>query len=145
MREAERSPPRTGNRTADAQIRAALLDEAREYQQRWGCPAVCTARSPLDPDLALEAERVARITDTQPADTCPLACVTYASEWVAKLTRAVALATDWKVDPSETVGRDLTAIDLDALAALKQAQHDAWTSDQEIREQEAAAKRPPKR
>jgi hypothetical protein len=124
-------------------MRAALLDDAREMQARWGCPAVAHARVPLDPDLRQEAEYVARVTDTAPADTCPLACVTYAAPWVAEVTRAVALATDWKVDPSETVGRDLTAIDLAALAALKQAQGDAWTSDQEIREQELAQKRPP--
>jgi phage FluMu protein gp41 len=58
---------------------------------------------------------------------------------VVEITRAVALAGEWHVPVSETLGRELTKADLDALSALKAAQGDAWTSDEKIREAKRAA------
>jgi len=110
-----------------------MLDAAREARERWGCPR---GGRPLDPDLRAEAEYVARLTGTPIAETCPLACLTYAEPWPVELLRAVALASDWHVPISESLGRDLTRADLVALSTLKNAQHEAWKSDQKIREQE---------
>lgn len=75
------------------------------------------------------------------ATTCPFACITAADPWVVEITRAVALAVDWHVAIPETLGRDLTCVDVQALAALKAAQGDAWRSDQEIAEREREAKK----
>ncbi len=111
-----------------------MLDAAREARERWGCPG--REGHTLDPDLACEAAYVARLTGTPPATTCPLACITHASAWVVELTGAVALASDWHVPLETTLGRDLAAVDIAALSALKAAQNDAWQSDQKIREQE---------
>jgi hypothetical protein len=99
----------------------------------------------LDADLAAEAQHVARVTGTPLASTCPMACVERASPWLAEVTQAVALATDWHVPIDTTLGRELTAADLAALSALKSAQGAAMTSDREIdrqeREAEAAARK----
>lgn len=61
--------------------------------------------------------------------------MTYADPWVVELTRAVSLASEWHVPLTESLGRELTAVDLEALAALKQAQGEAWDSDRKIEEQ----------
>ena len=53
--------------------------------------------------------------------------------WVAEITRAVSL-TEWHVSIEDTIGRSLTKVDIDALAALKRAQNEAWTSNQKIAE-----------
>lgn len=99
----------------------------------------------LDADLAAEAQHAARVTGTPVASTCPMACVERASPWLAEVTQAVALATDWHVPIDTTLGRDLTAADLTALSALKAAQGGAMASDREIdrqeREAEAAARK----
>lgn len=116
-----------------------MLDAAREQRERWGCPG--RAGHTLDPDLAAEAAYVADLTRTPVATTCPLACITHASAWVVELTGAVSLATDWHVPLETTLGRDLAAVDICALSALKSAQHEAWKSDQKIREQEAENER----
>lgn len=119
--------------------RAAMLDAAQECRERWGCPG--REGHTLEPDLAAETKYVADLTRTPVATTCPLACITHASAWVAELTGAVALASDWHVPIETTLGRDLAAVDIAALAALKNAQHDAWKSDTKIREQEAENER----
>ncbi len=116
-----------------------MLEAAAEARERWGCPG--RAGHVLDPDLAAEAKYVATITRTPVAETCPLACITHASPWVVELTGAVALASEWHVPLTESLGRDLAAVDIAALSALKSAQHDAWQSDQKIREQEAENER----
>lgn len=74
-----------------------------------------------------------------------MACVERASPWLLEVTQAVALATDWHVPIDTTLGRDLTAADLSALAALKAAQGAAYASDRaiEAQEREAARKKPP--
>ena len=112
-----------------------LMLQATEARERWGCPRG-HASGALDPDLAAEARYVARLTDTPEATTCPLACITFADPWVREVTEAVSLATDWHVPIETTLGRDLTRADVQALTALKQAQHDAWTSDRKIQEAE---------
>lgn len=112
-----------------------MLEAARECRERWGCPG--REGHVLEPDLAAEARYVADLTRTPVATTCPLACITHASPWVVELTSAVALASDWHVPLETTLGRELAAVDIAALSALKSAQHDAWQSDQKIREQEA--------
>lgn len=113
-----------------------MLEAAAECRERWGCPG--REGHVLEPDLAAEARYVASLTRTPVATTCPLACITHASLWVVELTGAVALASDWHVPLETTLGRDLAAVDIAALSALKAAQHDAWKSDQKIREEEAA-------
>ena len=108
--------------------------DAAEARARWGCPGGATGRAALPPDLAAEARHVATVTGTPEATTCPLACITYAEPWVVEVTRAVALAADLHIPIDEQLGRDLTRADLAALSALKQAQGDAWTSDEKMRE-----------
>ena len=110
----------------------ALRANATEARERWGCGQSRT--TPLPPDLAAEARHVARVTGAPEAETCPLACVTYADPWVVELTRAVSLAGDWHVPLTESLGRDLVAVDIEALAELKQAQGAAWESDRKIEE-----------
>ena len=116
-----------------------MLEAAAECRERWGCPG--REGHTLEPDLAAEAKYVAALTRTPEATTCPLACVTHSSPWVVELTEAVALASEWHVPLETTLGRDLAAVDIRALAALKNAQYDAWQSDQKIREQEAENER----
>lgn len=137
LREAD-ALPSTGSRALDDQRHAALVEDARTQQRRWSCPAVCRERAPLEPDLAAEAEHVARVTGTVPVDTCPLACARYPNAWVAEITWAVALAGDCHVPVTETLGRELTNADLCALKALRNAQHDAGESDRKIAEQRRA-------
>jgi phage FluMu protein gp41 len=134
-REVDSLPPLASKTATDAR-NEALRADAAEWRERWGCPR---GHATLPRDLAAEAEHVARITRTPVATTCPLACVTWADPWVVEITRAVALAGEWHVPVSETLGRELTKADLDALSALKAAQGDAWTSDEKIREAKRAA------
>lgn len=102
-------------------------------QARWGCPAAGLAPPPaLDRDLAHLVDHVATVTGTPPAATCPMACVERASPWLLELTQAVSLAADWHVPLDTTLGRDLTAVDIAALAALKAAQSQAMQSDRDI-------------
>ena len=58
---------------------------------------------------------------------------------MVEVTRAVSLAGEWHVPLTETLGRDLTAADIDALHALKTAQGEAWESDRKIEEQRRKA------
>lgn len=136
LRELETQPPPVteGQRI----MRESAEMDARENQRRWGCPAVSRVRIPLDRDLEGEARYVATVTGTPVADTCPLACVTYADPWVVELTRAVSL-TEWHVPIENVVGRELTRADVMALSALKSAQGDAWKSNRQIEEQRRAA------
>lgn len=133
-REAEQLPPGPMHEST----RAGLLDAAREQRERWGCPR---GGKTLDPDLAAEAAYVARLTRTPAAETCPLACIEHASPWTVEVLRAVGLAADWHVPIETSLGRDLTRADLLALSTLKNAQHDAWKSDQKIREEETERER----
>lgn len=116
-----------------------MVEDGRELQRRWGCPGACDKRVTLEPDLAAEARHAARVTDTPEAETCPFACITYADPWVVDITRAVMLATDWHVPITETLGRELTRADIEALAALKTAQREAWESDRAIEEKRRKA------
>lgn len=134
MREVDTLPPLSSKTATDAR-NEALRADAAEWRERWGCPR---GAAKLPPDLAAEARHVARVTGTPEATTCPLACVTHADPWTVEVTRAVSLASEWHVPITETLGRELTAADLDALAALKTAQGEAWESDRKIEEQRRA-------
>jgi len=111
-----------------------MLADAEESRARWSCPR---GAAELPPDLAAEVRHVAALTGTPEAHTCPFACVEHADPWVLEVTRAVALASDWHVPIAETLGRELSRVDLQALAALQSARGAAWESDQTIREQRA--------
>ena len=134
MRDVDTLPPLSSKTATDARNDALRVDAA-EWRARWGCPR---GHATLPPDLASEARHVARVTGTPEATTCPLACVTYADPWVVEVTRAVSLASEWHVPIAEALGRNLTAVDLEALHALKQAQGEAWESDRKIEEQKRA-------
>ncbi len=114
---------------------------------RWGCPAAGhPPRDVLDADLAEEARLAAKVMGTAPAPTCPFACLRRADPWVVEITEAVALAQpeNGGVPVTETLGRDLTRADVQALAVLARAKSDAWKSDQAIREQKQKRKPPPR-
>gem|GEM_PF-4768027 len=117
-----------------------LEDGAREYQQRWGCPAAgLDPPTALDMDLAAEARQCARVTGTPPASTCPLACLHRADPWVAELTHAVAIR-GVVPDLTVTLGRPLAGIDIQAIQAITTAQNEATAS--ELRAAEERRKRP---
>lgn len=113
-------------------------------RERWGCPAAGhKPPAELPPDLADEDAHAARLMGTLPAGTCPLACLERPDPWVGEVLNAATLASEWHVPVAQSLGREPTAADLDALTAVTSARGAAARSDDRIREQERANKASP--
>ena len=133
-------PPSTGNRAEDQSLIESQTEFAKSQQERWGCPAAGkTPPDELPPDLQQEASYAASMANVEVPNTCPFSCVMAATAWVVELTHAVASQADYGVPMHEYLGRPLTAVDLQALSALRKSKHEALKSDIEIaaREREA--------
>ena len=137
-RDAREHPRLSGDPVEDANAEAVELEHAADLQREWGCPAVGYA-PPLELPLhlALAAESVAKVTDTEPCGTCPFAELERAPEWVIEITTA-AMAMGESLEPltfRTVTGRSPTFADVTAWLAWKRAGSAAWRSDQKAAEE----------
>lgn len=120
--------------------RDALVEIGEEFAARWGCPrAGHTPPAALPPDLAQAHEHVTAATGADLAPTCPWAQCS--GEHVIEICDAVSLAAEWHVPIAETLGRDLTRADTQALVALRISQHAATKAEHEHHAREAERER----
>lgn len=143
LRELDTAPPEGATAKERKQAREQREKFARKLQERWGCPAA-GHRPPAELPTALrdEAALAARVIHlpTVP-DTCPFACIEKPDPWVLEVLDAAGLASECHVPIAESLGRDPSAADLDALGEVMRAKSAAAESDWRIREQERERER----
>lgn len=143
LRETDAAPPEGATAKERRQAREQREAFARRLQERWGCPAAGhREHAELPTALRDEAALAARVLGLPAAPTtCPFACVERPDPWVLEILDAVGLATECHVPIAESLGRDPSAADLDAVAEVMRARGAAQESDWRIREQERERER----
>jgi hypothetical protein len=153
VQEARRSVAKPG-KDADEQLRQTT-EEARILQEQWGCPGGGFGSRPLDKDFATTARHFARIVGLYrgPEDQanvptgCPFQPIMVADEYTLEITEAVChLGIDGGYrdrDFAALLGREVTAMDLDAYKTWSRALKESMASDRELERatREAADKR----
>lgn len=133
----------TGSTRAETDAaRRAREEYGREMQQAWRCPLAGCKPGPIDDQLSDEARHVAQVTGADvDTSTCPFAGL--ADPWAVDVQNAAALAADLHIPVQTTLGRDLTAVDLQAIIALQRAKGEAFEHERQRQaaESTAAAKR----
>lgn len=102
-------------------LRAKAESAARAQCRRWGCG---THHSTTDPILRTVAESFSEFAGTPGVVRgCPFEGVFRGDGWVQELQAARVLVADEGVPWPDALGRDLTAVDVQALSVLKRTEN----------------------
>ena len=110
-------------RDSPPDVRAREEATARTLCKRWGCG---TSNPTEDRLLRSVARSFATFAGASPEDaptSCPFEGVFRGDGWVQELQAARVLVQDEHLDWRDALGRDLTAVDRDALLVLKRAEN----------------------